>query len=53
MLHLLTGRLENAPPPGDPTFPARIDAKPIPIAAAKASLQLPARSVSVLEIPLK
>ena len=53
VLHAMTGRLENAPPPGGPKCPTRIDDKAVPIVSAKVSLQLPPRSVSVLEIPLR
>ena len=52
-LHVMTGRLENKPPPGEPRCPTRIDAKTVPVSAAKVSVELPRRSVAVLEIPLK
>ena len=52
MLHVMTGRLENEPRPGESRCPTRIDARPVPVSGARASVELPRRSVAVLEIPL-
>ena len=51
-LHVMTGRLENEPPPGESRCPTRIDARTVPVSAAKATVELPSRSVAILEIPL-
>lgn len=52
-LHVLTGRLENEPQEGEPRCPTQIDDKTTPASGAKVSVELPRRSVAVLEIPLK
>jgi alpha-L-arabinofuranosidase len=51
-LHTLEGRLRDAPEPGESPAPGRIRDEPFDIAGSQFSIRLPARSVSVIEVPL-
>ena len=52
MLHTLEGRLRNAPDPGESPQPGKIRDEEIQIGSSRFLVRLPARSVSVIEIPL-
>jgi alpha-L-arabinofuranosidase len=52
-LHNLEGRLNNAPAPGESRAPGRIRTESIRIQGNPFVVKLPARSVSVVEIPLQ
>jgi alpha-N-arabinofuranosidase len=52
-LHILEGRLQNAPATGEDPAPARVRDEPFPIAGPRFAVQLPARSVTVAEVPLR
>ncbi len=53
MLHILEGRLTNAPAAGEDPAPGQIRDVPLPIASRLFPVRLPARSVTVVEIPLR
>lgn len=52
ILHTLEGRLGNTPEPGQSVQPARIRDEPFRIGSSRFQVRLPARSVSVIEVPL-
>ena len=52
-LHILEGRLTNAPAAGEDPAPGQIRDVPLPIAGRLFPVRLPARSVTVVEIPLR
>jgi hypothetical protein len=51
-LHVLEGRLENLPAEGEEPTPASIRLEALTIAGTRFPVQLPARSVAVVEVPL-
>jgi alpha-L-arabinofuranosidase len=51
-LHTLVGRLRNVPQLGESPQPARIQDETIPVGSSRFQVRLPARSVSVIEVPL-
>jgi alpha-N-arabinofuranosidase len=51
-LHILEGRLDKEPPPGEPPAPGRIREETFPIPGDHFQVTLPNRTVSVVEIPL-
>lgn len=53
VLHVLEGRLKNAPEPGEALAPGRIRDEAFEIAGNRFEVELPARTVSVVEIPLQ
>lgn len=52
MLHTLEGRLRNTPEPGESPAPGRIHDEAFNIGGSRFQVSLPARSVSVIEVPL-
>jgi hypothetical protein len=50
-LHALTGRLTDAPQPGQSRAVAKVTDHPVAFDADTLAVRLPKRSVSVLEIP--
>ncbi len=52
VLHTLEGRLNNAPEPGEAPAPGRIRDEAFDIGSSRFQVRLPARSVSVVEVPL-
>jgi alpha-N-arabinofuranosidase len=52
VLHTLEGRLKNTPAPGESLQPARIRDEAFQIGGTRFPVELPARSVSVIEVPL-
>ncbi|MHC4176159.1 MAG: hypothetical protein ACYSWU_01555 [Planctomycetota bacterium] len=52
-LHVLEGRLKNAPKPGESPAPGRIRNEVLDIGGSRFHVRLPARSVSVIEVPLQ
>ena len=52
-LHTLEGRLRNAPEPGESAQPGKIRDEAFNIGGSRFQVQLPARSVSVIEVPLQ
>ena len=52
MLHTLQGRLKNAPEAGEPQAPGRIRDEAFDVGSSRFRIRLPARSVSVIEVPL-
>lgn len=52
-LHILEGRLKNAPAAGENSAPAQIREAAFPITGNRFPVQLPARSVTVVEVPLR
>ena len=52
MLHILEGRLNNEPAAGEPLAPGRIREKAFPISGSQFQVCLPARTVTVVEVPL-
>ncbi len=51
-LHVLEGRLNDAPQPGESPAPAKIRDEAFEIPGDRFQVRLPARSVSVIEVPL-
>jgi len=52
-LHVLEGRLNNAPGVGEDPAPGQIREESLAIAGSPFPVQLPARSVTVVEVPLR
>jgi len=52
-LHILEGRLNNDSAAGEPPAPGRIRAEAIVIEGDRFVVRLPARSVTVVEVPLR
>ena len=52
VLHTLEGRLRNTPEPGESPAPGRIRDETFRIGGSRFHVQLPARSVNVIEVPL-
>ena len=53
MLHILEGRLSNEPAAGEPLAPGWITDKTFPITGNLFQVKMPARSVTVIEVPLR
>jgi hypothetical protein len=53
ILHFLEGRLNNKPAAGEALPPGRIRDKTFPIAGNRFQVRLPARTVTVIEVPLR
>jgi len=53
ILHILEGRLKNTPKASEPTAPARIREETFDITGDRFPLQLPCRTLTVVEIPLR
>lgn len=53
MLHTLEGRLKDTPEPGESPAPGRIRDEALDIGGSRFQVRLPARSVSVVEVPLR
>ena len=53
VLHVLEGRLDNAPGPDEGLAPGRIRDDPFEVRGNRFQIRLPARSVSVIEVPLQ
>jgi alpha-L-arabinofuranosidase len=51
-LHTLEGRLRNRPEAGEQQAPGRIRDEAIDIGSSRFTVQLPARSINVIEVPL-
>jgi len=51
-LHTLEGRLRNTPEPGESPAPGRIRDEAFDVGGSRFQVRLPARSVSVIEVPL-
>lgn len=51
-LHTLEGRLSNTPEPGESLAPGKIRDEAFDIGGSRFQVRLPARSVSVIEVPL-
>jgi len=51
-LHRLEGRLRNTPGPGESQAPGRIRDEMFEIGGSRIQVQLPARSVNIIEVPL-
>jgi alpha-L-arabinofuranosidase len=52
-LHVLEGRLRDAPEPDEPLAPAAIREETFRISGERLQVELPARTVSVVEVPLR
>jgi len=52
-LHILEGRLNNKPMVGEPLAPGWIREKTFPISGSQFQVHLPARTVTVVEVPLQ
>jgi alpha-L-arabinofuranosidase len=52
-LYVLEGRLNDAPSAGEPLPPAQIRRQPFDVPGSRFAVELPARSVSVVEVPLR
>jgi alpha-L-arabinofuranosidase len=52
-LHILEGRLNNKPMVGEPLAPGWIREKTFPITGSQFQVHLPARTVTVVEVPLQ
>jgi alpha-L-arabinofuranosidase len=53
MLHILEGRLNNAPTGSEPLAPAEIREEEIAVASQAVTVRLPRRSVGIVEIPIQ